>query len=216
MINSPHEPELSPRVTTSCGEQVHFVLAVQVIMQAQREAPTSYADCKDKFLVQSCIVSEEAKDVSGDVFDKATDTKQTKLRVVLLGPPKPPSPVPEGVEEDYSPGKEVFKPDEGDQDEGGPLAGNAPGTMQLPQALQQDCLQCLRTVRLSGLMGLRFWSAFRHSCMKEFSQVLLELPDLRVMRCLSCVRIVLPIWPFVISTVHYHGKACIFHCIVHG
>lgn len=95
---------------------------IQVIMQAQREAPTSYADCKDKFLVQSCIVSEEAKDVSGDVFDKATDTKQTKLRVVLLGPPKPPSPVPEGVEEDYSPGKEVFKPDEGDQDEGGPLA----------------------------------------------------------------------------------------------
>ena len=29
--------------------------------------------------------------------------RQTKLRVVLLGPPKPPSPVPEGVEEPISP-----------------------------------------------------------------------------------------------------------------
>jgi hypothetical protein len=29
--------------------------------------------------------------------------RQTKLRVVLVGPPKPPSPVPEGVEEPASP-----------------------------------------------------------------------------------------------------------------
>ena len=76
---------------------------VQVIMQAQRENPTSFTDCKDKFLVQSCIVSNDIKDVSGDVFEKAGDVKQTKLRVVLMSPPKPPSPVPEGIEEESSP-----------------------------------------------------------------------------------------------------------------
>ena len=72
-------------------------------MQAQRENPPSFTDCKDKFLVQSCIVSGDLKDASSDVFEKAGgsggEVKQTKLRVVLMSPPKPPSPVPEGDEE---------------------------------------------------------------------------------------------------------------------
>ena len=81
-----------------------MVLYLQVIMQAQREPPPSYSDCKDKFLVQGCLVPKDAKDVSGDVFERATDVKQTKLRVVLTTPPKPPSPVPEGDEGDNSGG----------------------------------------------------------------------------------------------------------------
>ena len=86
-------------------------------MQAQREAPSSYTDCKDKFLVQSCIVTGDAKDISGDVFEKAGgEMKQTKLRVVLVSPPKPPSPVPEGIEEDNSPTKDLTKQDDGDRE----------------------------------------------------------------------------------------------------
>ena len=78
-------------------------------MQAQREKLASLSDCKDKFLVQSCIVPAGTPEASAELFDSRapTDIKHTKLRVVLLGPPEPPSPVPEGVEEDGSPrGKE--------------------------------------------------------------------------------------------------------------
>lgn len=80
---------------------------VQVIMQAQREYPPSLTDCKDKFLVQSVRMSADVKDVSPEAFDatKNKDIRQTKLRVILVGPPKPPSPVPEGVEEEPSPVK---------------------------------------------------------------------------------------------------------------
>ena len=51
------------------------------------------------------------KDVTPDLFDpaKGKDIRQFKLRVQLLGPPKPPSPVPEGVEEPLSPGSTHFK-----------------------------------------------------------------------------------------------------------
>ncbi|KAK9804421.1 hypothetical protein WJX72_011816 [[Myrmecia] bisecta] len=86
---------------------------VQVIMQAQREYPANLGDCKDKFLVQCARVGPEVKDVSPDLFDSAKnkDIKQTKLRVVLVGPPKPPSPVPEGVEEEASPARHPFKED---------------------------------------------------------------------------------------------------------
>ncbi|EFN56782.1 hypothetical protein CHLNCDRAFT_144269 [Chlorella variabilis] len=79
---------------------------VQVIMQAQREYPPSLADCKDKFLVQCVKLGQtDAKEVMPEMFDatKQKDIRQTKLRVVLVGPPKPPSPVPEGVEEPVSP-----------------------------------------------------------------------------------------------------------------
>lgn len=78
---------------------------VQVIMQQQREYPANFADCKDKFLVQCVKAPADAKEVGADLFDasKSKDIRQTKLRVVLVGPPKPPSPVPEGVEEPPSP-----------------------------------------------------------------------------------------------------------------
>jgi hypothetical protein len=69
-------------------------------MQAQREYPPSLSDVKDKFLVQYVAVGADVNEVVPDLFDssKNKDIKQTKLKVLLVGPPKPPSPVPEGVE----------------------------------------------------------------------------------------------------------------------
>ena len=75
-------------------------------MQAQREYPPGgLAASRDKFLVQSVRLSSpdaSAQEVRPEMFDasKAKDIRQTKLLVVLSGPPKPPSPVPEGNEDD--------------------------------------------------------------------------------------------------------------------
>ncbi|GAB4818421.1 hypothetical protein N2152v2_005467 [Parachlorella kessleri] len=84
---------------------------VQVIMQAQRDYPASFADCKDKFLIQCVKTSSDAADVTPEMFDstKVKDIRQSKLRVVLVGPPKPPSPVPEGNEEPASPATKTYK-----------------------------------------------------------------------------------------------------------
>lgn len=83
---------------------------VQVIMQAQRDYPPSLEDVKDKFLVQYVVAPSGTRDVGPDSFDPAKnkDIRQTKLRVLLVGPPKPPSPVPEGIEEEASPAKSAF------------------------------------------------------------------------------------------------------------
>ena len=73
---------------------------VQVILQSQREPPASYADCRDKFLVQCTKVDSSVKEVNSELFDpsRARDIRQTKLRVILIPLAKPPSPVPEGNE----------------------------------------------------------------------------------------------------------------------
>ena len=80
---------------------------VQVIMQAQREYPTNMADCHDKFLVQWSPLKPHVQEISPDIFDAAVnkDVRQARLRVNLVGPPKPPSPVPEGTEEEASPAR---------------------------------------------------------------------------------------------------------------
>ena len=85
----------------------HGLKEVQVIMQAQREPPASYSDCRDKFLVQCVKVGGTVKDVTSELFDpaKGSAIRQTKLRVILVPPALPPSPVPEGNEsEPASPG----------------------------------------------------------------------------------------------------------------
>jgi len=76
------------------------VKEVQVIMQSQREPPVSYSDCKDKFLIQCTKVDGDVKEVTSELFDvtKGKEVKQIKLRVILVPPAKPPSPVPEGSE----------------------------------------------------------------------------------------------------------------------
>ncbi|XP_006652575.1 vesicle-associated protein 1-2-like [Oryza brachyantha] len=79
---------------------------VIVSMQAPREAPADM-QCKDKFLVQSVVVTESTttKDVTADMFNKGSGNvvDERKLKVVYVQPPRPPSPVREGSEEGSPP-----------------------------------------------------------------------------------------------------------------
>ncbi|CAA7399747.1 unnamed protein product [Spirodela intermedia] len=73
-----------------------------VTMQAQKDAPADM-QCRDKFLVQSVVAGSvtTVKDITSEMFTKESGNhaEEFKLRVVLVPPPKPPSPVREGSEE---------------------------------------------------------------------------------------------------------------------
>mmetsp|Transcript_22609 Transcript_22609/g.31509 ORF Transcript_22609/g.31509 Transcript_22609/m.31509 type:complete len:259 (+) Transcript_22609:222-998(+) len=77
---------------------------VMVIMQQQKEAPSDLHACKDKFLVQSVPVEEDAQRADLDYTDLFTKEKdkgtisEIKLRVLYEVPNPPPSPVPENEE----------------------------------------------------------------------------------------------------------------------
>ncbi|XVE76927.1 hypothetical protein DITRI_Ditri13aG0019800 [Diplodiscus trichospermus] len=77
-----------------------------VTMQAQKEAPADM-QCKDKFLLQGVVASPGAtvKDITPEMFNKESGhhVEESKLRVVYVAPPRPPSPVREGSEEGSSP-----------------------------------------------------------------------------------------------------------------
>ncbi|XP_075644717.1 vesicle-associated protein 1-2-like [Castanea sativa] len=79
---------------------------VIVTMQAQKEVPPDM-QCKDKFLLQSVVASPgaAAKDITPEMFNKESGhhVEESKLRVVYVAPPRPPSPVHEGSEEGSSP-----------------------------------------------------------------------------------------------------------------
>ncbi|KAK7346713.1 hypothetical protein VNO80_21236 [Phaseolus coccineus] len=79
---------------------------VMVTMQAQREAPSDM-QCRDKFLLQSVKTFDGAspKDITAEMFNKEAGhvVEESKLRVLYVPPPQPPSPVPEGSEEGSSP-----------------------------------------------------------------------------------------------------------------
>ncbi|XP_057458401.1 vesicle-associated protein 1-2 [Lotus japonicus] len=79
---------------------------VTVTMQAQKEAPPDM-QCKDKFLLQGVVASPGAtiKDITPEMFNRESghDVEECRLRVVYVAPPRPPSPVREGSEEDSSP-----------------------------------------------------------------------------------------------------------------
>ncbi|XP_018820307.1 vesicle-associated protein 1-2-like [Juglans regia] len=79
---------------------------VTVTMQAQKEAPPDM-QCKDKFLLQSVVASPGAtvKEITPEMFNKESghNVEESKLRVVYVAPPRPPSPVREGSEEGSSP-----------------------------------------------------------------------------------------------------------------
>ncbi|KAI4356732.1 hypothetical protein L6164_000727 [Bauhinia variegata] len=79
---------------------------VIVTMQAQKEAPADM-QCKDKFLFQSAVAPAGAtsKDITAEMFNKESGhhVEECKLRVLYVPPPRPPSPVREGSEEDSSP-----------------------------------------------------------------------------------------------------------------
>lgn len=74
------------------------VLEITVTMNSQREPPVSYQNCRDKFLIQTAVVGADVKSVTSELFDEAAKkgaVQQTKLRVQLVPPAQPPSPVPE-------------------------------------------------------------------------------------------------------------------------
>ncbi|KAK7847478.1 vesicle-associated protein 1-2 [Quercus suber] len=79
---------------------------VTVTMQAQKEVPPDM-QCRDKFLLQSVVASPgaAAKDITPEMFNKESGhhVEESKLRVVYVAPPRPPSPVHEGSEEGSSP-----------------------------------------------------------------------------------------------------------------
>lgn len=77
-------------------------ISVQVIMQAQKDYPTDFQSCKDKFMVQTVPVGE-GEELDKDTFNKDVQKdslKEARLRVILEGPAAPPSPVPEASEQD--------------------------------------------------------------------------------------------------------------------
>lgn len=76
-------------------------LSVQVIMQAQKDYPTDFQNCKDKFMVQTTVLAADEQ-IDRDTFTKELrkDLRESRLRVVMEGPPAPPSPVPEANEGD--------------------------------------------------------------------------------------------------------------------
>ncbi|KAE8730689.1 Vesicle-associated protein 1-4 [Hibiscus syriacus] len=79
---------------------------VVVTMQAQKEAPPDM-QCRDKFLLQSVKANDgaTAKDITAEMFNKEAghEVEESKLRVVYVSPPQPPSPVREGSEEGSPP-----------------------------------------------------------------------------------------------------------------
>ena len=74
---------------------------LQIVMQAQQEQPPSLSDCKDKFMVMTCTVPAGSTEASEELFMSrdSQEIQQTKLRVVLMGPPVPSTPVSAGSEE---------------------------------------------------------------------------------------------------------------------
>ena len=98
-------------------------------MQAQKEF-SAQGECKDKFLVQYVFASPDVTEArAGELFEngRANNVRQAKLRVMLQGPAKPPSPVPEGIEEEMaSPVK----------------AQSPPGTNHILEHLGCMCLPC--------------------------------------------------------------------------
>ncbi|GIL51704.1 hypothetical protein Vafri_7641 [Volvox africanus] len=86
----------SSGVVESCSN-----VSIQVIMQAQKEYTAEFANCKDKFMVQTTVLGE-AEQIEKDTFNKEArkDLKEYRLRVTIEGPAAPPSPVPEANEAD--------------------------------------------------------------------------------------------------------------------
>lgn len=83
---------------------------IKVTMQAQEEVPPM--QCKDTFVIQRVFArpGKIMKDVTPEMFEKDSgyEVKEVKVTVVYVVPPKPPSPVQEGSDENLSPQASVF------------------------------------------------------------------------------------------------------------
>ncbi len=77
-------------------------VSIQVIMQAQKDYPADFQNCKDKFMVQTTSMLDGDDQIDKDTFVKETrkDLRESRLRVIMEGPAAPPSPVPEANEAD--------------------------------------------------------------------------------------------------------------------
>ncbi|RHN59331.1 putative vesicle-associated membrane-protein-associated protein [Medicago truncatula] len=84
---------------------------IKVTMQAQEEAPPDM-QCKDTFVIQRVFArpGKIMKDVTPEMFEKDSgyEVKEVKVTIVYVVPPKPPSPVQEGSDENLSPQASVF------------------------------------------------------------------------------------------------------------
>mmetsp|Transcript_12113 Transcript_12113/g.21443 ORF Transcript_12113/g.21443 Transcript_12113/m.21443 type:complete len:245 (-) Transcript_12113:601-1335(-) len=111
-INNPLSARVAFKIKTTAPKKyvvrpssgvvdAHGSVSVQVIMQAQKEYPADFANCKDKFMVQTTALGDQEQ-LDKDTFLKETrkDMREARLRVILEGPAAPPSPVPEANEHD--------------------------------------------------------------------------------------------------------------------
>uniref|UniRef100_A0A7S3VQW3 MSP domain-containing protein n=1 Tax=Dunaliella tertiolecta TaxID=3047 RepID=A0A7S3VQW3_DUNTE len=114
---------------------------VQVIMQAQKEYPPDFQNCRDKFMIQVTPL-EGDETLDKDTFNKdlRRDMQEHRLKVVMESPAAPPSPVPEANEGDAE-AEGGFKHTAGDSQSPMPAPAPAPagnGASQEALKLQLD------------------------------------------------------------------------------
>lgn len=69
---------------------------ITITLNAQKTAPANLLNCRDKFLILTTVVGPSVKTVTSELFEKAAENgqvQQTKLRVQMIPPAQPPSPV---------------------------------------------------------------------------------------------------------------------------
>lgn len=105
-ISNPHDSRLAYKIKTTAPKKYVVrpssgtadpkgTVSIQVIMQAQKEYPSDFQNCKDKFMVQTAKLAE-GEFLCDTTFSKESgrEIKEARLRVVLDGPAVP-SPVKE-------------------------------------------------------------------------------------------------------------------------
>uniref|UniRef100_A0A7S0UMP2 MSP domain-containing protein n=1 Tax=Polytomella parva TaxID=51329 RepID=A0A7S0UMP2_9CHLO len=75
-------------------------MTIQVVMQAQKDFTADVEKCTDKFMIQSVLMGEN-EEITKTTFDskETPGIKEHRLKVIVEGPPPPPSPVPEAANE---------------------------------------------------------------------------------------------------------------------
>ncbi|KAF5836971.1 PapD-like protein [Dunaliella salina] len=149
-INNPLDNRVAFKIKTTAPKkyvvrpssgiaEAHSQVNVQVIMQAQKEYPPDFQNCRDKFMIQvTPLESEETLDK--DTFNKEVrrDMQEHRLRVIMESPAAPPSPVPEANEGDAE-AEGGFKPAAG-ENQGG-MAAAPPAAPAATGASQQEALK---------------------------------------------------------------------------